>query len=117
MLPGVVIAPVFRAVPNRPAFGAPHSGRETGIGERGHCLREVAAATAPALSMRVDKDTMEGWNLTPVTGIFTFMPEHTGGSAEPNTGHAHRYIDGMIIAVFAARISAFPISHPGQHDS
>ncbi|MFB7174158.1 hypothetical protein ACFCYM_25555 [Streptomyces sp. NPDC056254] len=64
----------------------------------GHPLRQVPADAAPKISLEVKKDSDAGWNLHLATKAFTFAPEHAGGPARANEGHAHLYMDGRKIA-------------------
>ncbi len=55
---------------------------------------EVPAGTpVPAVSVRVDTDSVRGWNLYVGTANFTFTPADVNGESRPTGGHAHLYIN------------------------
>lgn len=55
---------------------------------------EVPAGTpVPAVTVRVERDEIEGWNLYVGTANFTFEPSKVNGESSPTTGHAHLYIN------------------------
>lgn len=47
----------------------------------------------PAVTIKVHKDTMSGWNLEITPMHFTFAPEHVNGAVVEGEGHAHVYIN------------------------
>ncbi len=55
---------------------------------------EVPAGTpVPAISVRVDADPVQGWNLYVGTANFTFEPTKVDGESSPTEGHAYLYIN------------------------
>lgn len=55
---------------------------------------EVPAGTAvPAVTVRVEEDTVRGWNLYVGTANFSFEPTKVNGESRPTEGHAHLYIN------------------------
>lgn len=55
---------------------------------------EVPAGTpVPAISVRIDADPVQGWNLYVGTANFTFEPAKVDGESRPTTGHAYLYIN------------------------
>jgi len=117
LLLGVLIAPVFRDTPSEAATGAsPMWAMTSEMPEMMHSTLAVPADTAPALAVRVGKDAMDGWNLTLMTENFTFTPESIGGTALPNSGHAHLYIDGAKVARLYGPHFHIPDLAPGQYE-
>lgn len=116
MLFGALIAPVFRDGPATPVPDGPAMVMNAEMAEGMHATRELPAASAPALSIGVEKDPMEGWNLTLATENFTFTPESAGGAAVPNTGHAHLYLDGVKVARLYGPHFHIPDLPPGLHE-
>ncbi len=91
MLVGVVIAPAFRDIPTQADVVMMAQDMQHGI-------LEVPAVGAPQVAVAVEKDPMEGWNVTVSTMNFDFTPEMVNGDNVDNTGHAHLYINDMKIA-------------------
>lgn len=55
---------------------------------------EVPAGTpVPAVTVRVEQDEIEGWNLYVGTANFTFEPTKVNGESSATAGHAHLYIN------------------------
>lgn len=55
---------------------------------------EVPAGTpVPAVTVRVEEDEIEGWNLYVGTANFTFEPSKVNGESSPTAGHGHLYIN------------------------
>ncbi|PZO48741.1 MAG: hypothetical protein DCF15_17600 [Phormidesmis priestleyi] len=55
---------------------------------------EVPAGTSvPAISVRVEPDPVQGWNLYVGTANFTFTPENVNGESSPTEGHGQLYIN------------------------
>lgn len=55
---------------------------------------EVPAGTpVPAVSIRVEEDTVRGWNLYVGTANFDFEPTKVNGESLPTEGHGHLYIN------------------------
>lgn len=52
-----------------------------------------AGKPVPALTVRVDEDSVRGWNLYVGTANFDFTPEEVGGESSASAGHAHLYIN------------------------
>ena len=110
---GVLIAPIFRDVPDNPVPAAASQSME--MSQEMHTMREVEPENAPKLSMIISKDPMQGWNLVLQTQDFEFSPEEAGKDFVPNTGHAHLYINGMKTARIYSHYYHFPDLPPGQH--
>lgn len=120
VLLGVLIAPVFTdATAGRlPTTSADETGMDMeaeGNHARYHGTREVPAEGAPELSLVVEKDAVDGWNVTLVTEDFTFAPTQVNGPHMPNTGHAHLYVNGVkMTRVYSPHVHV-PELPPGQH--
>ncbi len=55
---------------------------------------EVPAGTSvPAISVRIEPDPVQGWNLYVGTANFTFTPENVNGESSPTEGHGQLYIN------------------------
>ncbi len=55
---------------------------------------EVPAGTpVPAISVRIEPDPVQGWNLYVGTANFTFTPGSVNGESSPTEGHAQLYIN------------------------
>lgn len=120
ILVGVLIAPVLTDVPpgTIPVTRAQETGMEMTAGEM-HTLHHgeltVPAEGAPELALQVEKDAVDGWNVTLVTRNFAFTPEAVNGPHLPNSGHAHLYVNGVKLArVYGSRVHV-PELPPGQH--
>ena len=48
----------------------------------------------PTITLRADRDPMQGWNLEIQTTNFRFAPEDVNQENQPNAGHGHLYING-----------------------
>lgn len=110
---GVLIAPVFRDVPEPAATEMADMAMSS---EMDHGTRDVPASGAPSITMTVQKDPMYGWNITLEPVNFTFAPEQVNRQAEANTGHAHLYVDGTKMARLYAQHFHMPDLPPGQHE-
>lgn len=114
ILVGVLVAPMFRDMP--PMQGGETSAMAMAMAEHEHTTLDIPAAGAPALSIRVEPDPMQGWNVVLETRNFTFAPESAGGAHEDNTGHAHLYVDGMKVARLYGPHFHIPALPPGEHE-
>jgi hypothetical protein len=89
---GVLIAPLFREVPEQ----------TTSQNIRDHALMhgslEIPAEGAPEVAVEITKDPVDGWNMTVLTENFTFTPNMVNSVNVVNTGHAHLYINDVKIA-------------------
>ena len=56
---------------------------------------EVDAATAPTISLSVEKDEIGGFNVHIDTSDFIWAPEHASQEHIAGEGHAHIYVDGI----------------------
>jgi hypothetical protein len=56
---------------------------------------EVDSATAPTVSLSVDKDEIGGYNVFIDTTNFTWAPERASQEHIAGEGHAHIYVDGV----------------------
>ena len=45
----------------------------------------------PEIQLRLEKDTMSGWNTHITTKHFVFVPEHVNMEPTPEEGHAHNH--------------------------
>lgn len=101
LLIGVLVAPAFRDMPEpeQPPMSMMPSGTLTEMQEGMiHPMREVVSVNAPSLTITVEKDSMDGWNITLAPENFEFTPDQAGDDGVPNKGHAHLYIDGAKVA-------------------
>lgn len=64
-----------------------------------HPLEEVPEGRpVPSLRLRLERDSMDGFNLSLDTRDFRFTPESVGSASVPNEGHAHLYLNGEKVA-------------------
>ena len=56
---------------------------------------DVDSATAPTVSLSVEKDEIGGFNVLIDTTNFTWAPEHASQEHIAGEGHAHIYVDGV----------------------
>ena len=115
LLVGVLVAPAFRDMPepDQPPTSMMSMAMEEGMV---HPMREVTSDTPPSLTMAVEKDSMDGWNITLAPENFEFTPDQAGEDAVPNTGHAHLYIDGAKVARLYGVHYHVPDLAPGQYE-
>lgn len=109
MLVGVIIAPVFRDLPQQ-------AGMDAMAHQVPHGTLEVPAVGAPQVDIAVEKDPMDGWNVTITTMNFSFTPELVNGEHIDNTGHAHLYVGGLKIARLYGPHFHLPDLPEGAHD-
>lgn len=63
-----------------------------------HPMTEVAASAAvPTITLRATKDTKNGYNIHVLTQNYTFTPEHVGEGPIENEGHAHIYVNDVLL--------------------
>lgn len=110
MLVGVIIAPLFRDLP------AQTSAAETMAQELQHGIVEVPAIGAPQLAIAVEKDMLDGWNLTISTENFSFSPAMVNGANIDNTGHAHLHVNGIKLARLYGPSFHIPDLPVGDHE-
>ena len=60
-------------------------------------IHEVAEATAPKVSLEVEKDPTGGLNVRVLTSNFVWRPEMASKQHVDGEGHAHVYLDGRKI--------------------
>lgn len=117
LLVGVLVAPAFRDMPEHeqpPITMIPMQTKmEAGMM---HPTREVVSDTPPSLTMAVEKDSVDGWNITLTPENFEFTPDQAGKDTVPNTGHAHLYIDGTKVARLYCVHYHVPGLVPGQYE-
>ncbi len=115
ILVGVLIAPVFRELPDldNPTFEMTEDMR---MHEMMHGSIEVPADTAPEIAITVEKDPMDGWNLTVETTDFTFTPETVNVENVANTGHAHLYLNDVKVARLYGPHFHIPGLPEGEYD-
>ncbi|WP_147127097.1 hypothetical protein [Shimia ponticola] len=112
ILIGVLIAPLFgRVATQSPAQDLAMLQHDLMHGEL-----EVPADGAPEILMTVEKDDMDGWNITLQTLNFTFAPEQVNEANVPNAGHAHLYVNGIKMARVYGPYFHIPDLPPGQHE-
>jgi len=115
LLVGVLVAPAFRDMPEPEPASMSMMPMEMEIG-MAHPMREVVSDTPPSLTMSVEKDSMDGWNVTLAPENFEFTPDQAGEDGVPNTGHAHLYIDGAKVARLYGVHYHLPDLPPGQYE-
>jgi hypothetical protein len=85
--------------------------------EHEHGVFEVPAGVpTPTLTIDVQADSMDGWNVHLATTNFHFAPTKAGGANEPGHGHAHLHIDGAKSARLYAPWHHLPKLPPGKHE-
>ena len=55
----------------------------------------------PIIKLKLEKDTMDGFNLIIKTSNFTFAPEKVNQTNDANEGHAHIYINDRKIRQYS----------------
>lgn len=110
MLIGVILAPLFRDIPVQGAAV------DMMAHEMQHGMLEVPAVGAPQVAIAVEKDAMNGWNVTVTTNNFRFTPEMVNSENIDNTGHAHLYVDGVKIARLYGPSYHIPDLPVGDHE-
>lgn len=115
LLIGVLVAPAFRDMPEpeQPPISMMLTEMQQGMI---HPMREVASDNPPSLTMAVEKDSMDGWNITLAPQNFEFTPDQAGQNGVPNTGHAHLYIDGVKVARLYGVHHHMPDLPAGQYE-
>ncbi|KIN73311.1 hypothetical protein Z949_2500 [Sulfitobacter guttiformis KCTC 32187] len=107
---GVIAAPLFRDLPVQGGAA------DMMAHEMEHGMLEIPALGAPQVDIAVEKDAMNGWNVTVMTNNFTFTPERVGSENVDNTGHAHLYVDGIKIARLYSLHFHLPRLPVGDHE-
>lgn len=74
-----------------------------------------ANAPIPNVTINVQADTMNGWNVQIETEHFTFAPEKAGEADTQNEGHAHLYVDGYKFARIYGNWYHLKALTPGKH--
>jgi len=70
----------------------------------------------PDVSLNVEQDAMNGWNVHIVSENFTFTPEKVNQAPSANEGHAHIFVDGYKIArIYGNWFHLKPLT-PGVHE-
>jgi hypothetical protein len=116
LLFGVLIAPLFRDVPERQVTQSAEQEMTMEGVTMMHTTRDVPAATAPAITMTVTKDASDGWNISLNVENFTFDPKMESDPEAPNTGHAHLYVGGIKMARLYSPYFHLADMTPGQHE-
>lgn len=116
LLVGVLVAPVFRDLPPPQTTSALEEESGQAAMTHMHTMRDIPASDAPTLTMTVDEDPMDGWNLTLEVENFHFDPQGAGGAHVPNAGHAHLYIGDTKVARLYGPHFHIPDLSPGQHE-
>lgn len=109
ILIGVIIAPSFRDIPGQADTGAMAH-------QMPHGILEVPAVGAPQVAIVVEKDSMDGWNVTVTTQNFSFTPRMVNSQNVANTGHAHLYVDDIKIARLYGPDFHMPDLPEGAHE-
>lgn len=107
---GVIVAPLFRDLPVQ------DTAADMMAHEMQHGRLEVPAVGAPQVAITVERDAMDGWNVTLSTNNFTFTPELVNSANVDNTGHAHLYVDGVKIARLYGPNYHIPFLPVGDHE-
>jgi hypothetical protein len=116
LLLGVLIAPMFRDVPERQIMRAAEQEMTMEGVTMMHATRDVPTATAPAITMTITKDASDGWNIFLDVENFTFDPTMESDPEATNTGHAHLYVDGTKTARLYSPYFHLADMTPGQHE-
>ena len=78
---------------------------------------EVPAGTpVPAITVSVEADQVEGWNLYVGIANFTFTPESVNGESSPTEGHGDLYINDQPVARIYSRWTHLPELPHGQNE-
>ncbi len=88
---GILFAPAVRTFDADPSVDDAHSHAHL------HSQVEVDPDNAPAVSIKVEKDALAGWNVYVAVENFRFAPELVNQVNTPNEGHAHLYLNGRKI--------------------
>jgi hypothetical protein len=110
ILIGVLLAPLFRDIPVQ---GTVMDMMEH---EMQHRTLEISAVGAPQVAIAVEKDPMDGWNVTVMTDNFSFTPDLASSENVDHTGHAHLYVDGVKIARLYGPYFHIPDLPVGDHE-
>lgn len=79
-------------------------------------LEVPAGRPVPAVTVRVDEDTVRGWNLYVGTANFTFAPKKVGGESSYSEGHAYLYINDEPAQRIYSTWTHLPTLPPGTHE-
>lgn len=74
-----------------------------------------ANAAIPSVTLSVQADSMNGWNVQIEIEHFTFAPEKAGAEDTQNEGHAHLYVDGYKFARLYGNWYHLKALTPGKH--
>lgn len=91
---------------NQPGAGTQHS----------HKAIEIPAGQpVPTVVLKVDPDTMKGWNLEMKVTNFVFAPQRVNTKGLTTEGHAHLYVNGKKITRLYGPWYYLENLEPGQH--
>lgn len=83
---------------------------------KAHAHQPIAAPKPwPRVQLKVESDSMSGWNVHVRTDNFRFSPETAGKQSQPGQGHAHLYVDGEKVARLYGPWFHLPYLSPGTH--
>ncbi len=72
-----------------------------------------AGKPVPAVTIRMDEDKVNGWNLYVGTANFTFTPTEVGGESSYTGGHANLYVNDEPIRRIYSTWTHIPTLPPG----
>lgn len=80
-----------------------------------HAMVEVDPANSPSVAVRVEPDSITGWNIFLTVENFTFAPEMANQPHVANVGHAHLYLNGIKVARLYGTAYHLADIHEGRH--
>lgn len=83
---------------------------------KSHSKVEVDPENAPQVSIRVERDTIAGWNVFVTVKNFVFTPESVNQANTPNQGHAHLYLNGVKLTRLYGTAYHLADLPPGSHE-
>ena len=78
-------------------------------------LEVPAGTTVPGLTVDVEEDPVQGWNLYVGTANFTFEPSKVNGESLPTEGHAQLYINDKPMQRIYGTWTHLPELPPGEN--
>ncbi len=75
-----------------------------------------AGKPVPAITVRMDEDKVNGWNLYVGTANFTFTPKEVGGESSYTGGHANLYINDEPSRRIYSTWTHIPTLPPGANE-
>ena len=110
ILLGILIAPFVMSTPPED-----HSTHTLHDHAKSHGKIEVDPENAPRVSIRVERDTMAGWNVFITVENFVFAPESVNQANTPSQGHAHLYLNDMKLTRLYGTAYHLAELPPGRH--